>query len=175
MNINVIFLADRPDLIPVLSEWFAGVWAPYYGPMGPGDAKQDLRACAQKKALPVGLVALGGAGIPVGTASLKAVSVAERSGLGPWLAALVVRPEKAGEGVANVLVEAIEEHARRRGDGAIYCDANTSDTKNNPGGWEEADAGLLVNRGWKSVGAGNSLRGVTGIYEFSIAPKGASK
>jgi len=50
---------------------------PYYGPEGPGDAAADLHAACQKNALPVGFVAVNAADIPIGTASLKDVSVAD--------------------------------------------------------------------------------------------------
>ncbi|MDH3699685.1 MAG: GNAT family N-acetyltransferase [Alphaproteobacteria bacterium] len=168
MDIKLAFLADRPDLIPTLCEWFAEIWAPYYGPDGPGNAAADLYAGCQVNALPVCLLAVDGAGEPMGTASLKTVSVADLPRHGPWLAALVVRPNCAGRGIANFLVQAIEIEAARRGETALYCDANTDETLKNPGGWEEADANLLVNRGWTAIGTGDSLRGVTAIFEFAI-------
>lgn len=168
MDIERVYLADRPDVIPTLCGWFADVWAPYYGPDGPGNAAADLRAGCQLNALPVCLLAVDRAGEPMGTASLKTVSVANLPDHAPWLAALVVRPDLAGRGVANFLVQAIEEEAARRGETALYCDANTDETRKNPAGWEEADARLLVSRGWTAVGTGDSLRGATAIFEFAV-------
>jgi GNAT superfamily N-acetyltransferase len=164
MKAKAVLLADRPSLIPTLADWFARVWAPYYGPDGPGDAAADLRASCHRDRLPICLAALAAAGAALGTASLKDTSVAERSDLGPWLAALVVAPEFAGQGVAEFLVAAIEDRARRLGRNALYCDANADETLKSEGGWEEADAALLAGRGWTRIGAASSLRGATAIY-----------
>jgi len=84
------------------------------------------------------------------------------------LTALVVPPDSAGRGITNFLVRAIEEEAARLGETALYCDANTDEKRKSPGGWEEADAHLLISRGWTAIGTGDSLRGVTAIYEFAI-------
>ena len=37
-------LADHPEVLPVLKEWFETAWESYYGPVGPGDAQRDLLA-----------------------------------------------------------------------------------------------------------------------------------
>ncbi len=167
MNTKIVFLADRPDLIPTLCGWFAEVWAPYYGPGGPGDAAADLQAACQRDALPVCLLAIDDKDAAIGTASLKANSTADLPDCGPWLAALAVRPDCAGHGIADFLVAAIEKEAARRGETALYCDANTDETLKNPGGWEEVDARLLAGRGWTAIGTGDSLRGATAIYELN--------
>jgi GNAT superfamily N-acetyltransferase len=164
MKAKTVLLADRPNLIPTLAGWFARVWAPYYGPGGPGDAAGDLQACCHRDRLPICLVAVDADGAALGTASLKDNSVAERPDLGPWLAALVVPPEFAGQGAADFLVAAIEDRARRLGRSALYCDANSDQTLKSEGGWEEAGATLLAGRGWARIGAASSLRGATAIY-----------
>ncbi|MDH3472283.1 MAG: hypothetical protein OEM59_01215 [Rhodospirillales bacterium] len=168
MDAETVLLADRPDLIPTLAGWFARVWAPYYGPGGPGDAAADLRAGCRRDRLPVCLVAVDAGGAALGTAALKETSVAERPDLGPWLAALVVPPEFAGQGVADFLVAVIEDTARRLGRSALYCDANCGETLRSEGGWEEAAAALLAGRGWTRIGAASSLRGATAIYRRAL-------
>ncbi|MFQ5972270.1 MAG: GNAT family N-acetyltransferase [Alphaproteobacteria bacterium] len=165
MEAKVVLLADRPGLIPALAVWFARVWEPYYGPDGPGDAMADLQAGCQKDQLPIYLVAMSADGKALGTASLKDLSAADRPDLGPWLTALAVPPEHAGQGVAELLVAAIEDEAKRLGQSAIYCDANTDETLKSPSGWEEVDAFLLANRGWARIGTADSLRGPTAIYK----------
>lgn len=56
-NLRIGHLADHPEAVPVLKEWFETEWADYYGPTGPGDAEWDLIAYSSREKLPVGLVA----------------------------------------------------------------------------------------------------------------------
>ena len=41
---NVELLANRMEVVPILSAWYQQEWPPYYGPEGPGDARADLLA-----------------------------------------------------------------------------------------------------------------------------------
>ena len=166
MEARAVILADRPDLIPTLADWFAQVWKPYYGPDGPGDAAADLQASCHKERLPICLVALNADGDALGTASLKDVSVADRRDLSPWLAALVVPPDFSGQSATDFLVAAIDDEAKRLGQSALYCDANIDETLKNPGGWVEVDVSFLANRGWTRIGLADSLRGATAIYKL---------
>ena len=56
-SLSVQLLADRPDVLEELEEWFIREWEPYYGPQGPGDAGKDLAECCQRTGIPVALVA----------------------------------------------------------------------------------------------------------------------
>lgn len=96
--IRIELLADRPECIPVLADWFRAEWSPYYGAEGPGDAEHDLRECTGRSAPPAAFVALLD-GKPCGTAALKTGSVSTHAHLSPWLAALLVHAGFAGRGV----------------------------------------------------------------------------
>jgi predicted N-acetyltransferase YhbS len=70
--------------------------------------------CADR--VPVALVALDDAGVPVGTASLVFDDL-EGDPRNPWLASVFVPVEQRRKGIASALVRAVEETARRFG----YC------------------------------------------------------
>ena len=40
-NLRIAYLADHPEALPALERLFQIEWADYYGPAGPGDARQD--------------------------------------------------------------------------------------------------------------------------------------
>lgn len=134
-------LADHPEAIPFLTEWFEREWAAYYGPEGPGDAESDLRQACNRIELPVALVAILD-GKVCGTAALKCASVTTHSHLSPWLAALLVVPEFRRRGIAERLIEAIEEKAKELGFHLIYV--GTGEGSGTP---ESA----LRKRGWQFV------------------------
>ena len=113
-SLRIESLADHIELVPQLQEWFEQEWRPYYGPEGPGNALEDLRACCNRDQLPIALIALHNDEL-CGTAALKHESVSTHRHLAPWLAALLVAPEFRRRGIAERLIEAIEQRARRLG------------------------------------------------------------
>ncbi len=148
-------LADHPDAVRVLVEWFEREWAPYYGAEGPGDARADLVESSRRAGLPIALVALSDVGV-AGTAVLKKESVTTHRHLSPWLAALLVAPEHRGRGVARTLVAAIESLARDLGFDAIYAGAGEAD----PG----TSGSLLAARGWDLVDRGPYFASEVSVY-----------
>ena len=154
LALRIVLLADRPDLIPTLTDWFVAEWEPYYGADGPGDAASDLRGCLNRDTLPVALVALGTDDTLLGTAALKEESVGSELGVGPWLAAFLVAPEHRGRGVGTALVAVIEGEAARLGFAEVYTSTDAAE-------------GILQRRGWLPFGATESLRGPLKIYRFS--------
>ncbi len=156
---TICLLADAPDVIPVLAELFAAEWKPYYGSEGPGDATADLTGCLNRDEIPLAIVALTPDGAPAGTAALKANSVGDELDGGPWLTALLVRPDCRKRGIGSALIEAIERQARRLGHSGLVCSTDRGET-------------LLQRRGWRRIGESQSLRGTVPVYrlEFSEAP-----
>lgn len=146
-NLQIELLADHPEAIQVLTSWFEREWAPYYGPEGPGDAERDLRASCNRSELPLAVVAISGGDV-CGTAALKHESVTTHGHLTPWLAALLVEKRFRRRGVAERLIAAVEERARRLGFSSIYV--GTGEGSGTP---ESA----LRKRGWEFVEKGPYL------------------
>jgi len=152
--VRVVSLCDRLDLVPELADWFEAEWTPYYGPDGPGagTAERDIRACCNRDALPLALVALDDVSRLAGTAALKTDSLDTHPQLGPWLAALVATSDAA----EAALVQAIEAEARRLGFDAVYT------------GMDEGSA-VLRRRGWSVIGRSSSLRGPIAVFEKTLS------
>ncbi|MGH7791728.1 MAG: GNAT family N-acetyltransferase [Thermodesulfobacteriota bacterium] len=114
IKLRVEYLADHPEVIPILKEWFETEWASYYGPAGPGDAYSDLLAYANRDELPVGVVAFFENEV-CGVAALKSESITTHSHLGPWAAAGLVSPLYQRREIGTELVRAIEQIAKNLG------------------------------------------------------------
>lgn len=132
--LHIALLADHPEAIPVLKGWYESEWRGYYGPGGPGDAEEDLRAFARRDGLPVGVVAFD-EGVLCGIAALKSASIESHAHLMPWAAAGMVAPNKRGRGIGAQMLLALEGVARDLGFDRIYCGTGTSDSLLLRGGW----------------------------------------
>ena len=154
-HMRIVHLSDAPEATSTLERWFVEEWSPWYGPNGQGDAASDLAACGGPNELPICLVALGGDDEVLGTAALKSESVGSELGVGPWLAAVLVRKEHQGKGVGSALVKAIEEEAIRLGFDSIYTSTDTA-------------MGILERRRWQVFGTTESIRGPLTIYRWQV-------
>lgn len=154
-GVRIVNLVEAPGAMPVLERWFVEEWAPWYGPGGPGDAGEDLRACRNHGHLPFCLVAVDVLGNPVGTAALRSRSAGDDVAAGPFLTGLLVAAPHRGRGIATALVAAVEAEAARLGFRAIYCSTDSA-------------AGLLVRRGWRPVGRTSSLRGAVTVHRRDL-------
>ncbi|MEE8334281.1 MAG: GNAT family N-acetyltransferase [Alphaproteobacteria bacterium] len=155
MTVRIAHLIEAPGAAQALAQWFANEWAPWYGPDGDGDAAVDLAACADTARLPLCLVALDEDGTVIGTASLRTESVGSELGVGPWLAALLVRRDRRGEGIGGALVNGVVDEARRLGFDAIYSSMASV---------EETPGGLA----WERIGAARSLRGDVSVFRLDL-------
>lgn len=111
---DVRYLADHPELVSTLGDWFHQEWG-HIVPWGtPQGFAERFRSQLNRDALPVALVALDG-GTLLGTASLRVSDMEERPERTPWLGGVYVRPEARGRGVGEALVRAVERLAREMG------------------------------------------------------------
>ncbi|MBZ8141004.1 GNAT family N-acetyltransferase [Rubrivivax gelatinosus] len=134
---QVVPLAERPDLIPLIRGWFEAEWPAWYGPGGPGQALHDLQACAQHDALPLGLVARLD-NHPCGFMALKRDGLASLPHLGPWVGAAVVLPGLRRLGIGRALLLELERRAAALGETRLYCATATA-------------ASLLQHCGWRRL------------------------
>lgn len=137
--VNIEYLADHPEAVPIFEAWFEREWEPYYGLDGPGDANADLRNSCRRSELPIALVVICN-GKVCGTAALKTKSVSTHEHLTPWLAALLVAPDFRCRGFAGHLITAIEKKARQLGFKHIYV--GTAEGSGTP-------ESSLRQRGWR--------------------------
>ncbi len=118
MTVQVVTIAERPDLAPVVGEW---LWQAFWRKDG-----TELAAVVEWVMTPPAppgppqcFVALVD-GVPCATASFTASDLDERPDLTPWLAGVFVRPEYRGQGLARQLVGLVEAACRDMGASPLW-------------------------------------------------------
>jgi len=138
MTIEFEYLADRPESIPQVVDWWFAVWADYM------DASRDkiaehLVASLSKDKLPLYILAIKH-GEPVGTAALKLHELEE---LFPdkqyWLGSVFVDSKHRGNNIGTELSQRVIEIAKLRSIPQLYLQTLS------PHG------GLYTKLGWKPV------------------------
>ncbi|HEX2190541.1 MAG TPA: GNAT family N-acetyltransferase [Longimicrobiaceae bacterium] len=116
---EIVHLADRPELVPTLAEWFHAEWG-HIVPWGTVEGFGEMfRGQLRRDGLPLALVALEG-GAPIGTASVRVADMPERPERTPWLGGVYVLEAARGRGVGEALVRAAERCARELGFREMY-------------------------------------------------------
>jgi GNAT superfamily N-acetyltransferase len=137
--VSVAPLRTRPALCAVFAAAFEAEWPDWYGMGGRGHAADDLRAFANAQGgLPVGVVALGSRGEPVGVAALKRDSIPSHAHLTPWAAAGYVVAPWRRRGIGAAMLSALANEAARLGFASVYCATATA-------------ASLLRREGWSAI------------------------
>jgi GNAT superfamily N-acetyltransferase len=134
-KVTIARLAEHPEAIPVLKQWFESEWKSYYGPTGPGNAERDLLAYSSRDRLPIGIVAYLD-GELCGFAALKPQSITTHSHLSPWIAAGLVAPQHRRKGIGAQMLGALEDIARGLGYKRIYSGTSTAGDLLCRSGWQ---------------------------------------
>ncbi len=111
---DVRYLAESPEVVPVLAAWIFNEWSYLYPSMGLGDVVRFLRERVSRERLPLTLVAFE-AGQPVGTVSLTKHDMETRSDLSHWLTSLYVAGPFRRRRTGSRLVETAEQKAAHLG------------------------------------------------------------
>ena len=138
MQIEFRFLADEPQEVARVIDWWATAWRAQMGDdLEP--QRQQLRGSLSKTDLPVHVLAYCD-GVPAGGAALK---LQELEHLYPqcqyWLGSVFVAPAFRGAGLAGKLSLHIVELAKARGLPHLYLQTVA------------ADGGLYARLGWQPV------------------------
>jgi N-acetylglutamate synthase-like GNAT family acetyltransferase len=157
--LSIELLADHPEAIPILTQLFEAQWEPYYGSAGPGNALEDLMNSANRRHLPIAMVAIDD-GAVCGTAALKNESVSNYPDLSPWLAALVVAPAYRNRGVGERLITRIEQLAEELGFREIYVGTGENS------GMSQA---TLNRRGWKFLEKSDYFVSEVRVYQKRLS------
>lgn len=117
---EITYLADRTDTIPVLAEWFREQWPVYYAGRSLAEIAQDFHGEAQRNGLPVRLLAFVD-GELAGTITLREQAMHDLPEYAPGLGGLFVPERQRGRGVGTELVRAGMELARSQGYRQVYA------------------------------------------------------
>lgn len=137
LEIDIDFLANRREFIPLLCQWLADEWPDWYGPDGPGDAQKVLDASADRERIPIGIVAISENRV-VGYVSLKAEAVSGWEEYGPWVGAALVDAKYRNRGIGTLLIDCLESEAKRLGCKEVYSG-------------NRKPAGFLLRKSWSLI------------------------
>jgi RimJ/RimL family protein N-acetyltransferase len=134
---KIALLADHPETIATLVDWFRAQWPVYYANSTTEEMTRDFLEDTNRDEIPVRLVAFVG-GEPAGTIILRDHVIETMPECRPGLGGLLVIERFRGRGIATELVRAGMDLARDLGYRKIY--ATTVEAR-----------GILERLGWELV------------------------
>jgi RimJ/RimL family protein N-acetyltransferase len=152
--IKTAFLADYPDTIPVLAEWFLAQWPEYYAPRTPMDIAPDFYAEANRHGLPIRLVAFQD-GELAGTITLREKTLRDLPAYRPGLGGLLVGALYRRQGIGTELVRAGMYLAKDQGYARVYAAT-------------VAARSILERLGWKLVQTVRHNEECLGLYSCKL-------
>lgn len=135
--ITIGFLADHPDIIPMLARWFRDHWPDYYANKSQVDMEQDFLQEASRDRLPSRLVAFESKEL-VGTIVLREQRIEPLPGLQPELGGLYVLQSHRGHGIGTELIRTGMKLALDQGYETVYATTVVA-------------AGILERLGWQFI------------------------
>lgn len=109
---DIVYLADRTDVIPTLARWVYQEWAYLHPDRTLADVERLILERANRVKMPLALLAFDGDTL-LGTVCLKVHDMETRLDLTPWLAGLYVAAPWRHRGIGTALVLAIEKKSRQ--------------------------------------------------------------
>jgi predicted N-acetyltransferase YhbS len=99
---EITFLKQHTDSIPLIAEWYYREWKAIYAASGMSfeDVKRAIVGRANTDRIPLAVVALDG-GRVIGTGCLKVHDMDTRTELTPWLAGIYVELKQRGKGIGS--------------------------------------------------------------------------
>jgi predicted N-acetyltransferase YhbS len=119
MGIQIEYLADHLDAVPMLARWHHDEWATRTPEVTIAEREERIRGRANGRQVPTGFVAVAADHV-VGMACLIACDLESHAHLTPWLAAVLVEPNHRGRGVGSALCRRVAEEARALGFARAY-------------------------------------------------------
>jgi GNAT superfamily N-acetyltransferase len=132
---RLALLADHPQWIPKLAEWFRTEWPDYYAGRSADEVAGDFEEWLHRDRIPLGLIAVLG-GEPVGSIVLRELALDTHPRCRPGLGGLLVPPEWRGRGIGSELVCGGVEAARRLGYPTLFTGTGTAGRLLERLGWE---------------------------------------
>lgn len=107
-----IYLADRPEIIPVLAQWFYDEWGLSDPTNSPERISRNLKQYLNRDQIPLAIVLMRDSQ-PVASASLKIREMQTHPQFLHWLGGVYVHPDYRQQGIGSILVEHAAEEAKR--------------------------------------------------------------
>jgi len=134
-RMNISYLADHTEVIPMLAQWFYKEWAYLHPGKTLADVERLIGERINTNKIPLALVAFENQEL-IGTVSLKVNDMDTHLDLSPWLAGLYVSAPLRRKGIGATLVSAIEKKACELGIERLYLHTPESETFYSKLGWQ---------------------------------------
>jgi len=139
MSLTFAYLADRPEAVPLVAQWWHDEW----GHLAPGETVEELisrvNGLLSRDTCPISVVAV----LENTIAGVAALKLQEMFELYPdkqfWLGNVFVAPEFRGRGIGSALARKVVEIARAKGIQALHLQT------------ESLNGGLYAKLGWERI------------------------
>lgn len=118
-NLKINYLADHPELVDQVAEWWQAEWSSDKSEAGFERQKQSILAKLNTDKAPFIMVARIN-GKFIASAALFLHDLDSRHDLSPWLSGVFTVPEYRGRGIAKTLMKKVLDTARKLGYDKIY-------------------------------------------------------
>lgn len=132
---SVRLLADAPDCIPTIANWYKREWSAWFRETPVDEIEEDFRTVANRACLPLALAACDDGSCPLGACSVRADVFEPYSHAGPWLRGLYVHTPFRGQGIAQLLIRAACDHAARLQVPKLYAATHSAIATFERAGW----------------------------------------
>ena len=117
---EIALLADHPEAVSILTDWFVAQWPDYFAQRTPADIAQDFHAEANRNTIPLRLLAFVN-GEMAGTICLREHAIQNLPEYRPGLGGLFVAAHHRGRGIGSELVQAGMQVAWSQGYERVYA------------------------------------------------------
>jgi len=138
MDCRIRYLADCPELVPVLARWVFDEWREQYRISSVDDQIELFMQRTNRNRFPLALVAFSG-DEPVGTASLKLREMTTHTHLVYWLGAVFVTKDMRNRGIGTALVECATAAAQQLAAWMLYLHTSGKVSLYSRLGWVEME------------------------------------
>lgn len=153
--INIAFLADHPQVVPMLARWFCAQWPDYFAGRPLMEIEQDFHEDANRDRIPTRLVAFVDDEL-AGTIVLRQRAFGGLAAYSPGLGGLYVAEPYRRRGVGAELIKAGMDLSRAQGYETVYAATSVAH-------------GLFTRLGWALIETVSEGQEQVGIYR---SPKG---
>jgi RimJ/RimL family protein N-acetyltransferase len=157
---QIDFLADHPELVHTLAQWFRAEWTDYYAGMTNEDVARELSEDLNRDRIPIRLVAIVN-GELAGCIVLREQALSSQPNYSPGLGGLYVHPQYRRRGIGAELVRAGMNLALDLGYPVVYATTN-------------AAKGILEGLHWQRVSTITHQGEEIGLYRVVLGEKKAN-
>ena len=140
-----IYLADQPDLLPILADWFYNEWGRGDPKNSPESMRHILGDFLNRDQIPMTIVLLRDAK-PIASTSLKFREMETHPQFLHWLGGVYVHPQYRNQGIGSQLVEYTTNEAKNLQVEDLYLYTRSHDTFYTRLGWQVIEKPLYDGR-----------------------------